>query len=178
MIGLIRFWREGAIGVLLIAIGLAWLAKAGAERQSARLARALAEAKRTIEIDRAQIRAKTALAQAEDAAHAAGVEREQAAISQETSSDYQKQIADLRRRHDALRLRGRTAHADSSGGGSPPMPGIPDAAGGADGATRQDGLPSAAAPGLGTGDALIASEQALRLKALQDWVAAQAAVER
>lgn len=50
------------------------------------------------------------------------------------------------------------------------MSGIPHAARGADGAAGEDRLSD--------GDALIASEIALRLKALQQWVRAQEGVER
>ena len=169
MIALLRFWKEGVAAALLIAIGVLWLAKAGAERQNLKLKDQLREANLIIENERQAVRDRTALARAEDAANAARVERDQGTITQETVSAYQKDIAALRARA-AGRVRAGTAAADRSGGGSAPVPGIPAAAGGIDGTAGEDGLPAA--------DALIASEQALRLKALQDWVRGQAGVER
>jgi hypothetical protein len=50
------------------------------------------------------------------------------------------------------------------------MPGFPNAPSGADVASGKGGLPAE--------DALIASEIALRLKALQEWVRGQSLVER
>jgi hypothetical protein len=115
-------------------------------------------------------RAKAEEARAADAANVIRVERDQSSVNQETDRDYQTQLADLRRRYDALRVRTGAAAADPRGSGSPPVPGLPGAAGGADGSAVQDGLPLE--------DALIASEQALQLDALQNWVRRQAAVER
>jgi hypothetical protein len=115
-------------------------------------------------------RGKTAEAKAADAANVIRVERAQSSVSQETDRDYQAQLAALRRRYDALRLRTGAAQANPGGGGGAPMPGVPSPAGRADAAAAQDGLPPE--------DALIASEQALQLEALQSWVRGQAAVER
>jgi hypothetical protein len=169
--GVGRFWRQGVIGALLLAIAALWIGKAVVERQNGRLKAALAEANQMIEQERAEVRAKTALARALDAERAARVERDQAQISKEVQSDYQAKLDDLRRRHDALRMRqSGQAAADRGGGGTAPMPGLSGAAGGADGAADEDRLPGE--------DALIASEQALRLQALQDWVKGQQAVER
>lgn len=170
MIAAIRLWREGLVGALLVALGLIWLGKAQTERRNHRLEASLAAAGRVIEQERASVRAASARARAEDAARAARAERDQERISRETASEYQKQIADLRRRADALRVQLAPAGADSGGRGGPAVSGLPDAPGRADGAAGQAGLPAE--------DALIASEQALRLKALQDWVRAQGQVER
>jgi hypothetical protein len=118
----------------------------------------------------AGVRQASAEAKAADAANAIRVERSQSAVSQETDRDYQAQLADLRRRYDALRLRTGPAEADPRGGGGAAMPGIPFAAGGVDAAAAQNGLPLE--------DALIASEQALQLEALQNWVSGQVAIAR
>jgi hypothetical protein len=118
----------------------------------------------------ARVRQASADAKAADAANAMRVERSQTAISQETDRDYQAQLAAVRRRYDALRLRSGPAKTDPGGVGGAAMPGVPGAAGGADAAAAQDGLPPE--------DALIASEQALQLEALQHWVSGQVAVER
>ena len=166
----LRMWREGAIGALLIALALLWIGKGMTERQNARLKSELNRADALIEQERALARSRTAQAKAEDQAHAARVERDQDHVSKEVSNDYQIQLGDLRRRYDALRLHAAAPAADPDGGGAKAMPQIPVAARGADDATGEDRLPGA--------DALIASEQALRLQALQDWVRGQEAVER
>ncbi|MGE5722448.1 MAG: hypothetical protein ACM3YM_08290 [Sphingomonadales bacterium] len=170
LLTVLRRWRESAIGALLIALALLWFGKNAAERHVRDIEGRLRDAAATLAREREEVRSRTALAKAEDAARAARVERDQSRVSQEVSNDFQKQLADLRRRDDALRLSRRAAAADSGGGGGAPVPGLPDAARGADGPAGQDGLPAA--------DALIASEQALRLKALQDWVRGQAGIER
>jgi hypothetical protein len=78
----------------------------------------------------------------------------------EKASDHRKELDDLRRRYDALlRLRAGKATAVASGGGNSAVPAVPGAAPGADDPALQDGL--------------LASEIALRLKALQEWVRAQ-----
>ncbi len=118
----------------------------------------------------ARVRQASVEAKAADAANAIRVERSQSAISQETDRDYQAQLAAVRRRYDALRLRTGTAEADPGGGGGAAMPGVPGPAGSLDAAAAQEGLPSE--------DALIASEQALQLEALQNWVSGQAAIAR
>ena len=119
--------------------------------------------------ERAEMRARTAVAQAQDAGHAARVERDQEIVSRETVSDYQKDIDRLRRR-STERMRAAAAGADPGGGGDTDMPGLPKPAGGADGAAGENRLPAE--------DALIASEIALRLRALQSWARAQEEVDR
>ena len=166
----LRLWREGVIGALLIALALLWIGKGMTERQNGRLKSELSQAETLIEQERALARSRAAQAKAEDQAHAARVERGQDHVSQEVSNDYQTRLDDLRRRYDALRLHAAAPAADPNGGGAKAMPPIPVAARGADGAAGEDGLSD--------GDALIASEQALRLKALQDWVRGQESVER
>jgi hypothetical protein len=171
-------WREAAIGLLLAALALTWVGKAMTERQNGRLKAALTEANQTIERERAEVRARTELAQALDTARAARVERDRARISKEVQSDYQAKLDDVRRRFDALRLRAAAAAgADRGGGTAAAMPGVPGAAGGADGAAGEDRLPAHPSTELRAGDALIASQQALRLEALQAWVRRQWALE-
>lgn len=112
-------------------------------------------------------------AQAEAEANARRVAREQETITDAITSDYRSALAGLRARFDRLRARNAAPsdprHADAAG-----LPGLPDPAGRADAPAGEDRLP--AAGGLSLGDALIASEQALQLQALIDWVKAQAAV--
>uniref|UniRef100_UPI003FA6F632 hypothetical protein n=1 Tax=Sphingomonas sp. TaxID=28214 RepID=UPI003FA6F632 len=86
-------------------------------------------------------------------------------ISMEKASDHRKELDDLRRRYDALlRLRAGAAATAAGGGDRAAVPNVPGATPGIDDPALQDGL--------------LASEIALRLKALQEWVNAQAAVER
>lgn len=111
-------------------------------------------------------------AQKDAEANAQRVAREQETITDAITSDYRSDLAALRARFDRLRA-GATptdpGRADAAG-----LPRLPDPAGRADAPAGQDRLP--AARGLSLNDALIASEQALQLQALIDWVNAQAAV--
>jgi hypothetical protein len=107
------------------------------------------------------VAARTAAAKAEDAAHAREVESHQNTASQESSHDYQAELARVRADY-AERLRRAAARGtDQGSSGKPPVSGAPANARGPDAATAQNGLPSE--------DALIATEQAIQLKAIQDW---------
>lgn len=161
--GALQIVSLGVIAFLLIA-------KAGETRRADKWQASAREEAAAHALTKVNIEAGTAKAKADDAANALRVERDQNKVSEEVSSDLQAQLADLRRRYDALRLRAGTASTNSSGGGSEAVPSLPNAPGGNDGSTCQAGLPSE--------DALTASEQALRLKALQDWVRGQGRVER
>ncbi|WP_086619245.1 hypothetical protein [Erythrobacter tepidarius] len=112
-------------------------------------------------------------AQAEAEANARRVAREQETITDAITSDYRSALAGLRARFDRLRARNAAPsdprHADAAG-----LPGLPDSAGRADAPAGEDRFPAGGA--LGLDDALIASEQALQLQALIDWVKAQSAV--
>jgi hypothetical protein len=180
---------------LLIAAGVLWIGKEAAERNVQRIDAELAQTRRDMEAERERVRSRTALARAEDAAHAARVEREQADISKEVTNDYQKQLADLRRRYDALRLQPGGAAADPGGRGDAAVSGLSNSARGADGAAGQDEfsavvssrqlMPTASGSHCTAGqcsvplaDLLMASEQALRLEALQTWLREQVQVER
>jgi hypothetical protein len=107
------------------------------------------------------VAAKTAAAKAEDAAHAREVESRQNISSQESSHDYQAELARVRADY-AERLRRAAARGTNQGGsGKPPVPGTSSGSSGPDAAAAQNGLPSE--------DALTATEQAIQLKAIQDW---------
>lgn len=111
----------------------------------------------------ADMRRARAEAAALDAENINRVRDAQDAITKEIVDDYEDRIADARRRADALRLQLDTqARADLGSGGNAPMPGIPDAAARTDEAAGEGGLSVA--------ERLIATETALRLIALQDWV--------
>lgn len=110
------------------------------------------------------VKARTEAAQAEDKAHATQVETHQNTISTESSNDYEAQIAAVRADY-AQRLRRATAAANSGSGGKPSVPGAPTSPIGSDAATAQAQLPPA--------DALTATEQAIQLKAIQDFACKQ-----
>lgn len=106
------------------------------------------------------------------------VRAQQQDISNAVSRSYQADLDALRdrfARHRADSLRaGHAAATDPGHADRADLPGLPAAAGRIDAPAGQAGLPSAGA--LSLEDALIASEQALQLQALIDWVAAQSAV--
>jgi hypothetical protein len=113
----------------------------------------------------------TATALATDLQNRVAQERRQAEESRRIADDYEARIADARARAAGLaadRVRSEAAAADPGGRGNAPVPGVPDPARLADEAAGEDRL--------STADALIATEQAIQLDALIDWVEAQAAV--
>jgi hypothetical protein len=112
------------------------------------------------------VRLKTAEIQASDARHAREVESHQNVISQESSHDYQAELARVRADFaERLRRARSAAGTDQGRSGKPSVPGIAPSADGPDAAATEDGLPLP--------DALIATEQAIQLQALQGWVKAQ-----
>lgn len=111
-------------------------------------------------------------AQKDAEANAQRVAREQETITDAITADYRADLAALRGRFE--RMRRRAARTDPGNAGAAGLPGIPDAAGRADAAPGEDRLPAAGS--LSLPDALIASEQALQLQALIDWIEAQSAV--
>jgi hypothetical protein len=164
-----RYWKFTLIAVLMASIGILKLSLAGEQRHVAKLQQQLSETIAACDQFKAAVRARMALAEAQDEANARRVERDQILINQETVSAYRKEIAALRARA-AQRVR-TGASANGVGGGSPaPVPGVSQTAGGTDAAAREDGLSGS--------DELIASENAVRLKSLQEWVREQGQVER
>lgn len=103
------------------------------------------------------------------------VEAQQAAQSRRIADDYEARIADARARAAGLAagsVRPEATAADQGGGGAASVSGVPGAASGADETADEDRLSGS----LGAADALIATEQAIQLDELINWVAAQAAV--
>lgn len=119
--------------------------------------------------DLAAVRQKTADAQAADAAHAKAVETAQAQVTQQKVKDYESQIADLRRRYALVSLRGPAGPtaAGQGGSGAAPVPRLPSAPGGVNGA-----------PAPGADAAFNCSANAVQLQALQDWLRGEAAIPR
>ena len=102
-----------------------------------------------------------------DAANAARVKTEQAAINQRSKHDYQSRIATARAAGRRLRQH-QSAAADPGGGPAASVPGLPAAAGRA-----------AQGPGdhrLSDQERLTATEQAIQLDALIEWVVEQSRV--
>lgn len=150
-------------GGLAIALAISCAMLWAEQRHSAKWEKRAGEWQAAHDKLEANIRAKTALAQAQDAAAVANEKATRTQISMEKASDHRKELDDLRRRYDALlRLRAGAAAADNGSGGSAAVPVVPGAAPGVDDPALEDGL--------------LASEIALRLKALQEWVKAQQAV--
>ena len=169
-LSLLRFWREGAIALLLIACAIQQLRVRSLRSDLEQSRHETRDERAAHRLTVGSYRAAAEAARKADAENKARVERDQDKISQEVSSDYQERIADLRKRYDALRVRlGKTA-ADPGTTGTAPMPRLPVTAGGIDGAAGQDRLPAE--------DALIASEIALRLQALQEWLKEQEGIRR
>ena len=95
----------------------------------------------------------------------------QDAESRRISDAYDARLADARARAAAARLRSESGEADPGSRGSAAVPGFSDPARGADAAACEARLPAVDA--IGPGDALIATEQAIQLDELINWVAAQ-----
>ncbi len=115
----------------------------------------------------ANYRAAAEHARRADAANAARVQAEQAQINQRSKHDFESRIAAARAADQ--RLRGNQAAATGSGrGGASPVPGLPAAAGRI--------AQAAGDHRLSDRERLTATEQAIQLDALIDWVAAQGRV--
>lgn len=161
----LQHWKL-ALGLAMAGyIGFLHLQIAGEKIHSAKVETRLRESNAALARLEGDTRTKTALAQARDAAAVANDKATRTQISMEKVSDHRKELDDLRRRYDALlRLRAGKATAVAGGGRNSAVPAVPGAAPGADDPALEDGL--------------LASEIALRLKALQEWVNEQAGVER
>jgi hypothetical protein len=164
-----RFWWSIPMLGLLIALGVTRHSLASTKRDLAACNKHGAEVQAAYDQFAADVRAKTAQAKAADAAHAAAVLAQQKSISERTVDDYKAQIAAVRERAARIVRSGSNAPAtNSSSGGNPRVPSSSQGAGRTDGATPEDRLSDS--------DALIATEQAIQLQALQQWVREQEGV--
>lgn len=151
---LARLWPYAAGAALVLGI---W-AYAGYRGH----ARAAEEYQARIDRLQSEIATRTAQAESADIRHARAVEQTRAQISNEVSHEYQTRLAAVRARLHGLRAAPEDA-ADHGEGAD--LPRLPDAAGRPDAAAAQDRLPYAAA--------LTATEQAVQLDALQQWLRKQ-----
>jgi hypothetical protein len=121
----------------------------------------------------ANYRAAAEAARAADRAAAERVRNEQRAISERTAHDYEARLADARARANAiadrLRFEAGTTATDRGSHGSAAMSRLPASTAGPDQAACENRLPPA--------DALTATEQAIQLDELINWVRAQAKVD-
>jgi hypothetical protein len=117
----------------------------------------------------ANYRAAAEQARAADLANASRVAAEQSEISERTANDYEARLAAARA--VAGRLRSQTASAAADPGNRPgaPMPGLSAPAGRPAEGAGEDRLSQS--------DSLTATEQAIQLDELIQWVKAQAAVD-
>jgi hypothetical protein len=173
MIARLIHWQGAAgIAACLGLILLLALQKGETRRwrnESARQER-LHEAARTAHAETiANYRAASAAARAADRANADRVAAEQRAITERTVHDFETRLADARARAQRLHVEARSAAADPRGSGAPAMPGLSASAEGIAEAAAQDGLSRP--------DALIATEQAIQLDALIEWVRLQHGVQ-
>jgi hypothetical protein len=118
----------------------------------------------------ATMRAAAEAARASDQANLARVAAEQRAINERTLDDYEARLAAARAL--AERLRGQTAVAASGSGirRDAAVPGLSAPASGASEAAGQDGFPDS--------DRLIATEQAIQLEELIEWVRQQQMIDQ
>ena len=116
----------------------------------------------------ANYRAAADQARRTDAANAARVKADQAAINERTADDFQNRIAVARAAARSLRRTAGPA-TDPGGGGTTAVPGLPAAAPGAAESSADDRLSQP--------ERLIATEQAIQLDELIKWVRAQGEVE-
>ena len=152
-----RYPLQCAMIVALVAC--AWLWRANSHLRDGIKAERAAHAQTVANFRKAQDEAE-----ARQKANLARVAKAQEDITDETVTDYRARLADLHARYDRLRAQG-----NRSASGNDRLPAVSDTASRVDEAPGENGLP---AP-----DALIASEQALQLDALINWVEAQSKVE-
>ncbi|MEP9402053.1 hypothetical protein [Sphingomonas sp. VNH70] len=162
MISALRALRAALplLAVVAVLVLLALVDRRTSERDAARA--------ETVTL-RADMRVAREDARRADLANVTRVRADQDAITKEVVADYEMELSAVRARVERLR---RDAAPRAGGGGSAPVPRSGSAPGGADPAAGEGGLPP-----LSDADALIATEQALQLAALIDWVEQQAAVE-
>ena len=179
-------WRNVPLVLLAAFTAVQVLVVGPAQRSAIALGEAELKAEQIAhDATKANVRAATAQAELVDRRNAERVLTQQQSITKEIVDDYEAQLADVRARAAALdlRLRARTGSGTgASGGAGTDLSGARGAASGADEATGEDRLPAGDLAGspawaMSLEDAVTATEQALQLEALIDWVEAQALVD-
>lgn len=117
----------------------------------------------------ANYRAAADAARADDQANAERVTAEQRTINERTEHDYEARLAAARAAAERLRVESAAAPADPGIGRKAGVPSVANAPGTADEAAGKDRLPQS--------DALLATEQAIQLDELIDWVKAQSGID-
>lgn len=145
--------------LIVVLVACAWLWRANSHLRDGLKAERAAHAQTVANFRKAQ-----ADAEALQQHNLTRVSKAQEDITHETVTDYRARLADLRARYGRLRAQGNRSAPGNAG-----LPAVPDAAGGIDEAPAENGLLAA--------DALIASEQALQLDALINWVKGQSKVD-
>jgi hypothetical protein len=170
---ILRFLNiQGIAGIAVsLALGILLLVQKGETRhwrkQSASFEQLYRQDQAAFATAVANYRAAATQARAADVANAQRVVADQRNISERTEHDFEARLAAARA--DAQRMRIAQAAADPGARRGPPMPSISGGTGGAAEAANQDGLPPQ--------DALTATEQAIQLEELINWVRAQAKVD-
>lgn len=156
-------WRRvaGMLGGLAVALAAIWYI------DHRGYGRAAASFQARIDLLEAEMARRTAEAQASDLAHARDIDAARARVSNEVSHDYQTRLAAVRARYERLRA---TPEGPADCRDSTDMSGLPDAPGRPDAAAAGDRFPCS--------QALTATEQAMQLEALQNWLSEQQKVAR
>lgn len=143
------------------------------QRDDARAATISERAAHDATIERFRLTQVAAAARAERDAAATALA--QASTTQEIANAYQARLDDLNRRITAVRLSNAASGAGRGDRGRSPAPALSDAAGRTDAAAAQAGLSASCPAGdpMSLEDRIIASEQALQLLGLQEWIIAQ-----
>lgn len=158
------YWKEIAVGGVVLALAfMVWMRGERIDTLEASLDAERARYEQQV----SDYRAAYNKARADALTAARQVETEQERITHEVSADYQARLADVRARYSRLLAE---AKANPGHGGEADLSGVPDTAGRA--------YEGPAYCGFSLDARLVASEQALQLQALQDWLRGQVAVER
>ena len=157
----------GVAIVLVVMVTVQKLESVRWRKQSERTEQLYRQEQAAFAVTVANARAAADAAHAADRANATRVAAQQDAINERISDDFEARLADARARANRLRSNAQGA-ADPGARPDASVPGLPASAGNDAQGAGENRLPSA--------DALIATEQAIQLDELINWVRAQHAV--
>jgi hypothetical protein len=158
-LALLKYWKLIVGGVLTVAFVGMFIALKVEHRHNVKLQVQIERLNDLRAQDRANYEAAAKAAEAEQNARLTRVKSQQEQVTHEVTTDYQRQLADLRARF--LRAKPKADPGVSPGA---TVSGVPNAAPGADDSTRDDLRPS---------ERQLAAEISLRLRYLQEWVRKQ-----